>query len=83
MADLTDERMMILQMISEEKITAEEGAKLLKALTSSGKDVEQKHHKEKHKFIFINPMDEVEKHSKKKAKKSKKAKKMKIKLSKH
>lgn len=30
----TDERMKILKMINEEKITAEEGAKLLKALTS-------------------------------------------------
>ncbi len=40
MADLTDERMMILQMISEEKITVEEGAKLLEALTSSDEDAE-------------------------------------------
>ena len=30
-----EERMKILQMIQEEKITAEEGAKLLKALTAS------------------------------------------------
>ncbi len=30
-----EERMKILQMIQEEKITAEEGAKLLKALTTS------------------------------------------------
>ena len=34
----TEERMKILQMIQEGKITAEEGAKLLSALTSSAKD---------------------------------------------
>lgn len=33
----TEERMKILQMIQEGKITAEEGAKLLSALTSSAK----------------------------------------------
>lgn len=34
----TEERMKILQMIQEGKITAEEGAKLLSALTSSAKE---------------------------------------------
>ncbi len=85
MTDLTEEKMMILQMIFEGKITAEEGAILLEALTSTDEDVKQKHHKEKHfkkrvekakkrKFIFINKMEEMKQRFKKRAEKAKKRK---------
>ena len=65
MTDLSKEKMMILNMISEEKITVEEGTKLLEALGKGAKG-EHKRDKKIRKIVCINSIGEIGKNIEKK-----------------